>query len=68
MLLADEPSANLDSNTTEELLALLRSLNETRGVTILAATHDPMVMSFAKRRVQLRDGMIAEDSARVAVA
>jgi len=68
LLLADEPSANLDSNTTEELLALLRSLNETRGVTILAATHDPMVMSFAKRRVQLRDGMIAEDSARVAVA
>ena len=68
LLLADEPSANLDSNTTEELLALLRSLNETRGVTILAATHDPMVMSFAKRRVQLRDGMIAEDSAHVAVA
>jgi len=68
LLLADEPSANLDSNTTEELLALLRSLNETRGVTILAATHDPMVMSFAKRRVQLRDGMIAEDSARVAGA
>ncbi|MBH79428.1 MAG: macrolide ABC transporter ATP-binding protein [Gammaproteobacteria bacterium] len=68
LLLADEPSANLDSNTTEELLALLRSLNETRGVTILAATHDPMVMNFAKRRVQLRDGMIAEDSAHVAVA
>ena len=68
LLLADEPSANLDSTTTGELLELLRSLNETRGVTILAATHDPLVMSFAKRQVNLRDGMIAEDSAHVAVA
>ena len=68
LLLADEPSANLDSSTTTELLELLRTLNETRGVTILAATHDPLVMSFAKRQVNLRDGMIAEDSANAAVA
>ncbi len=68
LLLADEPSANLDSNTTKELLELLRSLNETRGVTIVAATHDPLVMSFAKRQVNLRDGVIAEDSADVAPA
>lgn len=63
LLLADEPSANLDSTTTTELLKLLRTLNETRGVTIVAATHDPLVMGFAKRQVNLHDGMIAEDSA-----
>jgi len=68
LLLADEPSANLDSETTRELLELLRGLNEERGVTIVAATHDPMVMGFAKRQVNLRDGTIVQDSAHVAVA
>ena len=63
LLLADEPSANLDSGTTEELLKLLRRLNHERGISILTATHDPMVMSYAKRRVVLRDGAIVEDSA-----
>lgn len=66
LLLADEPSANLDSRTTEELLDLLRSLNEEHGVTIVTATHDPLVMSYAKRRVRLRDGQIIEDSAQAA--
>lgn len=63
LLLADEPSANLDSATTEELLGLLRKLNEDQGITILAATHDPMVMAYAKRQVQMRDGQIVSDSA-----
>jgi putative ABC transport system ATP-binding protein len=66
LLLADEPSANLDSATTEELLKLLQRLNEQQGVTIVTATHDPLVMSYAKRQVQLRDGKIIEDSARQA--
>ncbi|MGD8415542.1 MAG: ABC transporter ATP-binding protein [Pseudomonadales bacterium] len=66
LLLADEPSANLDSKTTEELLRLLRRLNEEHGVTIVTATHDPLVMSFARRQVRLRDGQIIEDSAREA--
>lgn len=61
VLLADEPSANLDSTTTEELLVLLRTLNEEQGVTIVTATHDPLVMSFARRRVQLKDGAIVLD-------
>jgi putative ABC transport system ATP-binding protein len=64
LLLADEPSANLDSKTTEELLKLLQRLNENHGVTIVTATHDPLVMSYAKRQVRLRDGEIIEDSAR----
>ncbi len=67
LLLADEPSANLDSATTEDLLRLLRRLNDERGLSILTATHDPMVMRYAKRRVQLRDGAIVEDSAAPAV-
>lgn len=63
LLLADEPSANLDSATTEELLKLLRRLNDERGLTVLTATHDPLVMGYAKRHVQLRDGAIVEDVA-----
>ena len=61
LLLADEPSANLDSETTKGLLELLKRINEERHVTIVTATHDPMVMSYARRRVQLLDGRIASD-------
>ncbi len=60
LLLADEPSANLDTATTEELLDLLRALNRDRGVTILTATHDPMVMAYTTRQVNLRDGSIVD--------
>ncbi len=62
LLLADEPSANLDSVTTEELLKLLRRLNEERGLTIVTATHDPQVMSYSRRQVKLRDGAIVGES------
>ena len=61
LLLADEPSANLDSATTEELMQLLRNLNENQGMTIITATHDPMVMGYAKRQVHLRDGLVERD-------
>ena len=63
LLLADEPSANLDTATTEELLDVLRDLNRNRGVTILTATHDPMVMGYTSRQVNLRDGRVVEDGA-----
>ena len=63
LLLADEPSANLDTATTKELLELLRNINENHGVTIVTATHDPMVMGYAKRPVKLRDGAIESDGA-----
>ncbi|MCZ6642088.1 MAG: ABC transporter ATP-binding protein [Gammaproteobacteria bacterium] len=62
LLLADEPSANLDSGTTQELLELLQRLNEDSGVTIVTATHDPMVMGYAKRQINLRDGAIVADA------
>ena len=61
LLLADEPSANLDSTTTEELLGLLTQINRKHGVTILTATHDPVVMGYAGRHVQLKDGRIVSD-------
>ncbi|MFX3657710.1 MAG: ABC transporter ATP-binding protein [bacterium] len=61
LLLADEPSANLDSATTDSLLALLKQLNEERSLTIVTATHDPQVMAYARRQVKLRDGLIVGD-------
>jgi putative ABC transport system ATP-binding protein len=61
LLLADEPSANLDSDTTRALLGLLRTLNERDGVTIVTATHDPIVLGFARRHVRLVDGRIVDD-------
>jgi putative ABC transport system ATP-binding protein len=62
VVLADEPTANLDSQTASELLELMRQLNETRGVTFVISTHDPMVMEFARRRVMLRDGRVIDDT------
>ena len=59
VLLADEPSANLDSETTKEFCEYLQHANEERGVTILTATHDPLVMGFTKRQIRLVDGQIA---------
>ena len=61
LLLADEPSANLDSEMTKDLMELLRNLNETQGMTIITVTHDPMVMGYAKRQVHLRDGTVERD-------
>ena len=61
LLVADEPTANLDSTTTEELLVLMARLNSEQGMTIVTATHDPMVMSHAERQVHLSDGRIDRD-------
>lgn len=61
LLLADEPSANLDSATTAELLDLLQTINQEQGMTIVTATHDPAVMAYARRRIQLQDGRIVSD-------
>lgn len=61
VVLADEPTANLDSVTAEEILNLMRSLNEGRGVAFLFATHDPRVVSRAHRVISLRDGEIVSD-------
>jgi putative ABC transport system ATP-binding protein len=61
VVLADEPTANLDHETGEAILALMRKLNHDRGVTFLFSTHDPRVMEFATRLVRLSDGRIVGD-------
>jgi putative ABC transport system ATP-binding protein len=61
VVLADEPTANLDSATGHALLELMAALNRERGLTFLFSTHDPMVMNAARRLVRLHDGRIESD-------
>ncbi len=61
IVLADEPTANLDSSTAAEILVLMQELNEEDGVTFIFSTHDRMVMEFANRLVILKDGKIKSD-------
>ncbi len=63
IVLADEPTANLDSKTAASLLDLMRELNRQEETTFLFSTHDPLVMERATRTVRLRDGEILEDTA-----
>ncbi len=64
LILADEPTANLDSKTGARLLDKMKEMNEKTGVTFLFSTHDPMVMQRAPRLVTLRDGRITNDEVR----
>ena len=60
IVLADEPTANLDSRTGEQILNLMADLNSTRGTTFIFSTHDPQVLTYAKRVVRMRDGVLAD--------
>ncbi len=64
VILADEPTANVDSATAESLLDLMQQLNEQDGITFLFSTHDPRVMKRAKRLITLRDGQLDNDEVR----
>lgn len=64
IILADEPTANLDSKTGEEILKLMKRMNEKYGTTFIFSTHDKMVMEYASRLVQLHDGSIVSDERR----
>ena len=61
LVLADEPTANLDSKTSDELMALFTELNEHHHTTFVIATHDQRVMGYAKRLVRMLDGRIVDD-------
>ena len=64
LVLADEPTANVDSKTASELLDLMEKLNREKGVTFLFSTHDPSVMERARRLIRLKDGRIDEDTVK----
>jgi len=64
LVLADEPTANVDSHTAAELLDLMEKLNQENGVTFLFSTHDPAVMERARRLIRLKDGTIEKDTVK----
>jgi len=61
LILADEPTANLDSATAVALLDVMEQLNQTHGTTFVFSTHDPRVMERARRLIRLRDGQVVSD-------
>ncbi|HEY0824938.1 MAG TPA: ABC transporter ATP-binding protein [Ramlibacter sp.] len=66
VLLADEPTGNLDTQRGREIMELLRTLNEQRGITIVMVTHEPDMAAYAGRTVRFVDGRIASDTAAAA--
>jgi putative ABC transport system ATP-binding protein len=62
VIFADEPTGNLDSQKSHEIMHLLRSLNDERGLTIVLVTHEEDIAGYAKRRIRFRDGRIESDS------
>src|ERR1700722_3259819 len=68
IVLADEPTGNLDSTNGAHVLDLLLNLNRTEGTTLVLVTHDPVLASYANRRIVLRDGLIISDEINVSPA
>ncbi|MCL2440669.1 MAG: ABC transporter ATP-binding protein [Treponema sp.] len=64
LILADEPTANLDSKIGREILELMLTLNKSEGTTFIFSTHDQMVMDYARRLVRIRDGQIESDEVK----
>lgn len=62
VLFADEPTGNLDSRTTQEVLKMFQDLNREEGITIILVTHDPVVAGAAKRNIRLKDGLVESDT------
>ena len=61
IVLADEPTGNLDTVNGAAVLELLLNLNKTEGTTLVLVTHDPVLATYADRKIVLRDGLIVED-------
>ncbi|HEY7528008.1 MAG TPA: ABC transporter ATP-binding protein [Candidatus Deferrimicrobiaceae bacterium] len=63
LLLADEPTGNLDTASSDEIMGIFQGLNDERGITILLVTHEPDIARFAKRVLRFRDGRLIKDEA-----
>jgi putative ABC transport system ATP-binding protein len=61
VLFADEPTGNLDSKVSQEILQLIAGLNRTKGITVVMVTHEAEMAGYARRIVTVRDGLIASD-------
>jgi len=61
LILADEPTGNLDSKTSSEVMNIFKSLNEEKGLTIVMVTHEPDIAAWARARIYLKDGMIVRE-------
>ena len=64
LVLADEPTANLDSETSREVLELMKEMNKELNTTFIFSTHDPQVMDYARRLIEIKDGKISNDQKR----
>jgi len=64
VLFADEPTGNLDSRTSEEILQMFQQLNSADGITLILVTHDPNVAQHAQRIIRIKDGLIEESTGR----
>jgi len=61
LILADEPTGNLDTKTSAEIMELFQNLNDREGITIVLVTHEPDIAAYAKRQILFRDGLIISD-------
>jgi putative ABC transport system ATP-binding protein len=61
IILADEPTGNLDSQTSSEIMGIMQTLNEQQGITIMLVTHEPDIAQYAKRIILFKDGLVIED-------
>ncbi|HIE17246.1 MAG TPA: ATP-binding cassette domain-containing protein, partial [Dehalococcoidia bacterium] len=64
IILADEPTGNLDTQTSKDIMVLLQRLNKEQGITIVLVTHEPDIAAYTQRSIYLRDGQIVGEEKR----